>query len=392
MFLRKLAPSLATALYLGSFGLLAATITEQTLSVPGLAGRPAPVPHVVRLTGMIEQGDATHLRETLSRYLKSAPRAPGQPLATVELSSVGGDLAEGLKLGYLFREFDVATMVRAGDSCLSSCALAFLGGTASHLPTELVVARTIEVGGTLGFHNFFLNPYSDIANSAADPREGIVKGFDVARGGAALLVHYAASLGVDPAFIARMLGRPPDVWEYADRAGQFMDLKICPASLSIAVPSPQSRAVNICANAIGGATPAVPPQARRMLQLEAKKLLLQDVQRNVASFDVRGPLATELAAVIASRNDSLIDSVYADLRAAGLPLPEITGPTFQVSGFSAGVYNLQCVVSLSLDDPDRFDVVMQGPMGLARPAQKPPASCGRLFSFERSEMLNPERK
>ncbi len=377
---------------LTSLALLAATITEQSLSVPGLAGKPATVSRTLRVTGMIEEGDATRLRAVLTDMQKSASRTAGQPLTTVELSSLGGDLLEALKLGYLFREFDVATLVRAGDSCLSACALAFLGGTASHLPTGLEVERAVEVGGTLGFHNFYLNPNSEVANDASNPQEGIARGFNVAKGGAALLVHYAASLGVDPGFIARMLGRPSETWEYANSAGQFIELKICPIGISRPTPSPRTSAVNICTNSLGATAMVVPPQANRVSPTEAKRHLLDHVHKNVASFGVSGPLALQLAAVLASRDDRLVNSVYADLRAAGLSLPEIIGPTFEVKGFGAGVYDLQCVVSLSLDDPNRFDTVLVGPMGLAKPPQHPPASCGRLFSFDRGDVLNPEKR
>ena len=77
-------------------------------------------------------------------------------------------------------------------------------GTTGEAPTlndaesEALVARTLEVGSTLGFHNFSLNPNSAAASDAASPREGIARGFNQAKGGASLLVHYAATLGVAP--------------------------------------------------------------------------------------------------------------------------------------------------------------------------------------------------
>ncbi len=390
--LHKIGLVAATAWGLSSLALLAATITEHTLSLPGLAGKPAAIARTIRLTGPIEQGDTERLRSVLIDIQRKVPRALGRPLTTAELSSVGGDLLEGMKLGYLFREFDIATLVRAGDSCLSACALAFLGGTASHSPAEFAVQRDVEVGATLGFHNFSLNPASDLAAAAGTSQEGVAKGFNAAKGGAALLVHYAASLGVDPAFVARMLGRPPDVWEYAQTAGQFIDLKMCPRGLTQLPPSPRTSAVNICNNSLGMGMASGPVDVRRLSRTEAKRHLLEHIHKNVASFSVSGPLATELAALLASRDDRLIDSVYADFRAAGLPLPDIIGPTFEVSGYGAGIYALRCIASVSLDNLDSFDVVLEGPMGLARPPQKPATACGRLFSFERDDIVNPERK
>lgn len=372
-----------------SMALLAATFSDQFDRY--LDKRPAGL-RTIRMTGMIQEGDAARLREMLTDIQRSARKTAGHPLATVELSSSGGDLLEGLKLGYLFREFDVATLVKQGDSCLSSCALAFLGGTASHLPTDLSVARTIELGGTLGFHNFYLNPRSIAASDATDAREGIVKGFNQAKGGAALLVHYAASLGVDPAFIARMLGRPPDVWEYVDTAAAFLELGICLVGTDAAPPEPQLRAINICNNAVGAESSSAAPRPRAMKPSEAKRRVLDHLQRNMAAYSVKGTLAAQLATVLTSRDDRVIDQVYTDLQSAGLPLPEIFEQTFEIAGLGPASYPLQCIVSLADGDPDRFDVVLASPTGFSKPINRPPSACGRLFTFDRSEIVNPERR
>jgi hypothetical protein len=134
-----------------------ATLSLDTRSIPGLTPKSAIVQHTIRVSGPIETGDADRLRKMLERLRATTPPAPGAPLATVELSSKGGDLYEGLKLGYLFREFDVATVVRAADVCQSACALAFLGGTQSHTPGQAVPSRNLEIGGQVGFHNFYLS-------------------------------------------------------------------------------------------------------------------------------------------------------------------------------------------------------------------------------------------
>ena len=56
---------------------------------------------------------------------------------------------------------------------------------------------------------------------------------------------------------------------------------------------------------------------------------------------------------------------------------------------SAGDLDLECVVSLSPDDPDRFDLVLKGPAGLTRPPRQGPPACSRILTFERGEILNP---
>ena len=382
----RLGVGVLSACVVGSVALLAATFGEP--SDPPTSGKTVSPP-VIRMTGMIEEGDAIRLRNMLVALRRGASRTPAGPLAILELSSLGGDLLEGMKLGYMFREFDVATMVRAGDLCLSSCALAFLGGTSRHVATDIDVARTVEIGGTLGFHNFWLNPNHERARAAATPTEGIAKGFNEGKGAASLLVHYSASLGVDPAFIARILGRPPESWEYADTAGEFIDLKICPARLSRPLPAPERRAVNICVNTLGGSTTGDQVQVRALTPIEAKRHLIEHVRKHVAARDYRGALATQLAAAIAARDPRLVDAVYGDLRAAGLALPEIVGLTFEVSGLSVGDLDLECVVSLSPDDADRFDLVLKGSASLTRPPRQGPPACSRILTFERGEILNP---
>src|SRR5689334_2916362 len=94
-----------------------ATLSLETRTIPGLSPKSAIVQHTIRLTGAIDAGDTDRLRKMLERLRATTPAGPGAALATVELSSTGGDLYEGLKLGYLFREFDVATVVRAADVC-----------------------------------------------------------------------------------------------------------------------------------------------------------------------------------------------------------------------------------------------------------------------------------
>ena len=147
----------------------------------------------IRLTGPIVEGDSAHLREMLSE-LRATTQVDGRPLATIEFNSNGGDVYEGLNIGYLLREFDVASLVRSGDVCLSACALAFLGGTAGNQPPNQRPDRRIEIGATVGFHSFFINPDSPGLQSVATSREGMIVGFDLARDGSALLVRYAAMM------------------------------------------------------------------------------------------------------------------------------------------------------------------------------------------------------
>ena len=86
--------------------------------------------NVIYLEGEIKQRD--------SDKLKAMVEATG--INTVFLNSNGGNAVEGFNLGYTINELGLQTIVADGTSCLSACAIAFLGGTSK------------VQGGLLGFH------------------------------------------------------------------------------------------------------------------------------------------------------------------------------------------------------------------------------------------------
>ena len=369
----------------------AATLSVESTSIPGLTRQSAMVTHRIRLTGLIEAGDSDKLRKTVEKLRGATPPAPGAPLATIELSSKGGDLYEGLKLGYLFREFDIATVVRKEDLCLSACALAFLGGTQSHARQQVVPSRGLEIGGQVGFHNFYLTSPAELSASSKDARDGVVAGFTVARGGAAALVRYAVQMGIDPAFVARMMGQSPDAWEYVETDETFVTLRVCPIGLTRRPTSPAAIAAAICNHATGGLDQATPMQARPMSARELRRHLLEQVRSTSEAIAGKGVLTAQLAAVLSARDDSLLETVYAGLRSAGVPLPEVLSANFEVTGYDFGGAPLECHVSFSRDAPSRFDVALATPGGLLKPLRSPPEACPELFVFDGAEILNPRR-
>ncbi len=367
-------------------------IALDSKSIPGLTPKAPLVAHTLRITGRFEQGDGDKLRSMLAGLKTKTARIANQPLATAELSSSGGDLLEGLKVGYLFREFEVATLVRKGDICLSACAMAFLGGTASRQPPTPLPSRTIEIGGQVGFHNFTLDAAVVQSETKGDATAGIARGFGLGRAGASALIRYAADLGVDPGFIAQLLVRPPDTWLYVDTDEMFLTVGACPSGPEPPLGRLELQAVNVCNHASGGAGVAEPSQAQPMSAREAKRYLLEQVQRNIASANVKGPLVGQLAGVLASKDDRLIDSVYSDLRAAGISLPEQIGRSFIVSGYAFGELQADCHVNLSGSDPNKFDFVLiiRG-AGLSRSLALPPPMCPALFRYDGQQVINPKR-
>ena len=365
-----------------------ATIAVVAERHAGSMAKSPPASRTIRLTGPIEAGDSDNFRQLVTRLKGSTPELPGAQV-TVELSSLGGDVYEGLRLGYFFREFRTRTVVRRGDLCLSACALAFLGGTSGDDPIEPLPNRSIEIGGTVGFHSFHLNPRSLQQNTPKDPAAGRLMGFDEARGGSAAVIRYAASMEIEPGLIAHMLGQPPEEFAYIDTVAEFAALNICPIGLSRPLTGPAVQATNACNHATRWLDPAKPSQAIMMTAPSARLRMLEHIQRNLLSVGVKGPLADQLASYATMRNEAATAKLYDDLKAAGLPLPELVGPIFEISGYRAGYYDMACIVSLSLDDPDRYDLAIQGPKGMARAYRSAPKNCPQLFRYDRKEVINP---
>lgn len=86
----------------------------------------------IYVTGNIELADHAAFREIAERF----------PDAVVFLESPGGTVLPALEIGQLVRERGYRTVVLAGSTCTSACALIWLGGT----------RRYLEPGGQIGFH------------------------------------------------------------------------------------------------------------------------------------------------------------------------------------------------------------------------------------------------
>ncbi len=124
---------------------------------------------------MIETGDATSCGPSWRGCRNAAPKA--DPLAVMEMSSMGGSLTEGFQIGALLREYKVRTIVRQQDFCMSSCALAFLAGNGHRRPAAKYPAEcNVEIGGKVAFHNFFLNATGLREATADDPVQSRLQG------------------------------------------------------------------------------------------------------------------------------------------------------------------------------------------------------------------------
>jgi hypothetical protein len=132
-------------------------------------------------------------------------------------------------------------------------------------------------------------------------------------------------------------------------------------------------------------------QARPIAERDAKRNLLEHIQSSMLSFKAKGALSDQLASAKVMRSRKGIDALYTDLSAAGLPMLDVVGPIFEVSGYQMGEHSLQCMVSISPTDPDSYSVVIKGPTGATRALQSAPEGCRRLLLFDRDTVINPKR-
>ncbi len=356
----------------------------------GATVRSAAVP-AVRLTGVIEEGDAKKVERLLERLARSPAAKPDTPLTTIELSSMGGSLYDGIAIGRLLKKHRVIAVVRQRDFCLSSCALAFLGGNESEVPAAYPTRCNVELGGKVAFHNFFLNPQLLGPTTTGDAVASRLQGFADARGGAAALVRYAADVGMPPAFAASLMGRPVDDFQYIETVAQFLDYNVCPIGLGRPSLSLEQQAINVCRNATDAESSAR-LEARSLPAQGVRRYLLERVQENMRSSRSRGKLAGLLASGAVMRVPEEIEKLYEDLRAAGMALPEILGPVFEIVASDSGSPHAACYVSLSSDAPENFDVVVSSDRGLAFPRHNPPENARKLFLFDRGTRINPRPK
>ena len=373
------------ALVLASIAQAATFTTDDAASGARPAGTAA-VPRL-RMTGMIDPGDGDRLSDMLVGLAAAMPGKPGEPWGTIELSSMGGNLADGFQIGTLLRKYGVIAVVRQRDICMSSCALALLRGNARHAEAGRRQECNLEIGAKVAFHNFFLNRNGLADSTSKDPVESRLQGFTDARGGAAMLIKYAGEMGLPPNFVASLMGRPVDAFQYIETVGQFLSFRVCP----IAIERPKSeiavQAVNVCNNSIGNSRPAAQFETTLIKPPQEKLYLLQRLLENMPASKSKERLSSQLAA--GSRGKDEIDRLYDDLRAAGVALPEIMGPTFEIGSKSSGGYEISCYVSLSPEDADKYDVVVQNLRGFAEPPRLPPENARRLFLFDRNDVVNP---
>jgi len=112
----------------------------------------------IELNGIINE-DSAFVIDRMLKNINQCETTDGSVYVTgVYMNSIGGNLKDGYKIGRLFKRHGVRASVSWGQSCESSCAVAFLGAK----------YRTISGNGSLLFHAPYIGSGSGSSINCAD--------------------------------------------------------------------------------------------------------------------------------------------------------------------------------------------------------------------------------
>jgi hypothetical protein len=365
------------------------------ISAHANANRMGP-PFMIRLSGEIVSGDSEQLARLLERLKNTPVECAGCSFAFVEMSSPGGLLSEGLRIGYLLQQHNVGTIVRAGQSCLSACALAFLGGTRGHSVGGQSPDRAIEVGARVGFHSFYLS------KSAADRLERLgadhLAGIDQGKIVSSLLIAYAVDMRIDPALIGKILPTRQEEFVFVETVEDLLNLDIKPLNL----PSPKAvsatHAVHACNHYTGwirplsayGANDNGHAKVMTLSPAAARTIILSHFANQSPS---KSRLFTEIRNALSARGERKLADLYKELEDLGLPVIDVSrGTTFHVSGWGivgAGFYVMACIWNASAKPGSaafHHQMMLLRTFGISKPFVSAPMT-ETLFMFDRHQRI-----
>lgn len=302
----------------------------------------------LRLFGEIEVGDSIKLENLLKKS-----NYDGTGYGRIELSSHGGAFIEGIRIGYVLKKYGIVTSVKSGDVCLSSCAIAYLGGT-MHYATGTSVKRELELGGNIGFHGFYISPDAEKILQKSDLSAYL--GVELSKVLAGMLAGYLADMGISSKWASTMLEKSQNELHFVNTIGDILDLKIEIVDLPRILTLESSHAVNACNAATGkigwdyydgSAT------VQKLSSIAAKKVVLEHISSNEMILH-EGFVLEEIKDSLASNNETRINKMYKELEylsSIGVPAINLDNRLiYHVDGFNTVVRGLQgCIVSGELD-------------------------------------------
>ena len=137
---------------------------------------------VLAASGSIDRGAAARFEAELAQR--------GEYVRLVSLDSPGGSLDDAMAMARLIRDKDLATEVRDGALCASSCPLVLAGGA----------SRRVAEKAAVGVHQFYAVTSRDMAPEQAMADAQITT---------ARITRHLVDMGVDPALWLHALDTPP---------------------------------------------------------------------------------------------------------------------------------------------------------------------------------------
>lgn len=156
----------------------------------------------IRLQGPITAGDAAKLKVLFDQELQDYYF--DTHYVTLTLDSRGGSFAEAIRLMDMFRTLQIATRVSTGASCLSACAVAFMGGSRV-VANVFSTSRTLEPGGTLGFHA----PSLDVPGTAVVPAALLQSSYATALRAISGILERRDQFDIQTSLVEAMIATPP---------------------------------------------------------------------------------------------------------------------------------------------------------------------------------------
>ena len=286
---------------------------------------------VIQASGIIEQGDA-------QKFLAFVRRNNGRrdDWWTVELSSPGGNLLEGIALGQAFRDTGMATSVRRGNACLSACAIAYLGGVRVGASVD-GIGRLLEFGASLGFHGF---------KSDGEGVEVINQTISTSQIVTGLILAYAAEMkGIDIGWLSEVLTVPPESIYLVKRPRDIAALTIELTELPPTIP--KDWFINACRTVVAPLRPSLDGFGERVTPNSEVIPTIRELRQMIVAARFG---SDPKASVLAPLNDrDAIDMVMPGL---GSIKPIVEARVVRVER-GAGFYYDQCI-AVRAKEPSAF--------------------------------------
>jgi hypothetical protein len=263
----------------------------------------------------------------------------------------------------------------------------FLGGTSVQSPPEAhASSRNIEIGAKVGFKNYYAKAHDRGAQAPEYP--------------VAAILDYTERMGVEHGFTTRLLDFALGQLVRVETVEQFSILRTCPIGLEAPKTNLATQAANLCNQSTGRFDPDARLTTTEMNAAEFRRRILDYAERNIwwlGVVDTKSKLADRLHSSEFRKNDEVAAQLYADLKAAGIPLPSVVGSNFEVYGYNNGPYQMKCFASVSPVEADKYELIFLAQPGVTRTsnatgaARAAPDQCRGLLRRNRNEVINPHQ-